>query len=130
MGLWIIVNSIRNTFAQKKLKKTIRLAEEILRSPSITSLLNASNTLKISTECANLIKALQSLTAITKASPDQKDTLNTLEQLLMNLQQELEQKAPQDAEALQALLGQAPFAPLPNLVGNLALSPFTMSDCS
>ena len=129
MGLWIIVNSIRNTFAQKKLKKIISLTEEILRSPSLSPLLDASKTLNVSTECANLIKALQNLPAITKASPDQKDTLNALEQLLMHLQQELEQKAPQDTDALQALLGQPSFASLPNLVGNLALSPFTMSGC-
>ena len=123
------MNSIRNTFAQKKLKKIISLTEEILRSPSLSPLLDASKTLNVSTECANLIKSLQNLTAITKANPDQKDTLNALEQLLMNLQQELEQKTPQDSDALQALLEQPSLAALPNLVGNLALSPFTMSGC-
>lgn len=100
-----------------------------MRSPSLAPLLDTRNPLTISAECANLIKALQSLTAISKVSPDQKDTLNVLEQLLVLLQQELDQKGPQNTDALQSLLGQAPFAPLPELVGNLALSPFTMSGC-
>ena len=103
-------------------------AKEILRSPLILPLINASDAPDVPDESAQIITALQNLTAITKANADQKDTLNALEQLLARLHQELQQ-SPQNTNALQTLLAQPQFASLPQLVGTLALSPFTMSDC-
>ena len=117
------------TFAQEKLKRIINQAEEILRWPFVLSLADKDGATVTTTECAQRIQSLQNLTDITKVNAGQKNTLNALESLLAELHQELQQSPSPTTDKVQNILAQPRFAPLLKLVGDLTLSPFTMSGC-